>query len=291
MAGSIGGGINIGPGGIRAGVGGSLGPFTGGVSIGPGGISANIGFSPGIFRPSNRRIGAIIAQVTIDEQERDELYITEFPVEQGAPINDHAYKRPTHVSIRAGWTKAMAGDLSATGGGVYAQLLQWQAAVIPFSLVTGKRTYHDMLIQSLVVTTDQKSEYALMAEIHCQQVIIVATSVTQASISQDPSKQADPSKTSTPSEKGDKQPTPVPGQPQAGQTPADYTIGPSGQADKAGGPLSQVETPADYQQGPTGQADQVLNTVQKNSTPEQLGEKGFPVGPGIDPMTGAALPP
>src|SRR6516165_2153430 len=49
-------------------------------------------WTPGIFVPYPRSVGGIVAQVWISEQERDELHITEHPVEQGAPISDHAYK-------------------------------------------------------------------------------------------------------------------------------------------------------------------------------------------------------
>jgi hypothetical protein len=281
---SGGGGINIGPGGISGGVGGgvSLGPVNirGGVSVGPGGITAGIGigvnlpFMPGLFIPANRRIGGIVAQVTVEEQERDELTITEFPVEQGAPISDHAFKRPSEVSIRAGWSMAVAGNLSANGG-IYGQLLSWQAALQPFDLVTGKRTYKDMLIQTLTVTTDQHSEFALMAEIHCRQVIIVKTQTTQAATSGDPSKQADPGNTK-PASSGDKQTKDV----GPGQDKIDPVTGERG-GEQFGPPqpITSIDpvtgNPTDpgtlTPSTPTG--SQVEKTVQENTTPEQQLEK------------------
>ena len=277
MSGGFGGGINIGPGGIGGSIGGGINVggigISGGVSIGPGGISASIGVNlpmPGMFRPTNRRIGAIVAQVTIEEQERDELTITEHPVEQGAPISDHAFKRPSEVTIRAGWSLAVAGDLSANGGGIYGQLLQWQAALQPFDLVTGKRTYKDMLIQSLTVTTDQRSEFALMADIHCRQVIIVKTSATQAATSEDPNNQTDPANAS-PADKGDKQPTewaskqdydPITGNPttpEADQPPQQITnIDPI-----TGNPVDPGTTT------PSATGDQATKTMQMNTTEEQ----------------------
>jgi hypothetical protein len=130
-------------------------------------------WTSGMFVPQRRSIGGIHAQVTISEQEHDELQITRHPVEQGAPISDHAFKEPSEVRIRAGWSTAAAGDLSANGNGMYGLLLSWQAALNPFDLYTGKRTYHNMLIQSLVVTTDNHSEFALLADITCREVIIV----------------------------------------------------------------------------------------------------------------------
>lgn len=159
-------------------------------------------WTSGLFVPNKRSIGAIVAQVTISEQERDELTITEHPVEQGAPISDHAYKRPSEVTIRAGWSAAKSGNLSANGGGVYAMLLGWQATLHPFDLHTGKRSYKNMLIQQITVTTDSHSEFALMADIVCRQVIIVATKKTQAATNSNPANQADPASNAPPQEKG-----------------------------------------------------------------------------------------
>jgi hypothetical protein len=252
-----------------------------GVSISPGGVSVSAGVNlprpsfgvPGLFIPNSRSIGPIHAQVTIDEQERDELTITEFPVEQGAPVSDHAYKRPSEVTIRAAWSVAGAGDLSANGGGIYAKLLQWQAALMPFNLVTGKRTYSSMLIQSLVVTTDSRTEFALMAEIHCKQVIIVATQTTQAAVSQNPNNQADPGSNATPSNKGDQQPkdagdgTVIEGSPVV-----------SGSGEPPGqGPAQTVVPVADVPD--TIEGDPIENTVTKNTTPEQQNDKGFEAAP------------
>jgi hypothetical protein len=164
-------------------------------------------FTSGLFMPQRRSIGGFPAQVVIEEVERDELTITEHPVEQGAPIADHAFKRPSEVTIRAGWSATEAGDLSADGGGIYSILLQMQAALQPFNVFTGKRSYKDMLIASLVVETDEKSEFALMATITCRQIILVSTSTTSVSgLSSDSSNHADPSATATGVNNGDQQP-------------------------------------------------------------------------------------
>lgn len=143
---------------------------------------AGLEWTPGLFLPHPRMIGGIVAEVTIEEVERDELVITEHPVEQGAPIADHAFKRPSVVVIRAGWSMSGSFDMSADSG-VYRLLLQWQAALIPFDVITGKRSYSNMLMESLTVTTDQTSEFALMANITCRQVIIVSTETTKVTAS------------------------------------------------------------------------------------------------------------
>lgn len=196
------------------------------------------GFQPAFFMPHRRSIGGIVAQVTIDEQASDDIQITEHPVEQGAPIADHAFKRPAVVTIRAGWSRQYAWDLSAESG-VYGLLLSWQASLLPFDIYTGKRHYTNMLIERLQVTTDNHTEFALMATIACRQVIIVSTSTTTV-------------KTQSPSDSAQTEPSKTSGETSTGEKPAaetGYTTAAGGGAQLsqpvAGDSLTQPPAPAD----------------------------------------------
>lgn len=148
-----------------------------------------------------RSIGNFVAQVTISEDHIDALEITQHPIEQGAVITDHAYKRPALVTIRCGWSNspnASAGNFltaaansvasivstsSAAGSQpdqarqIYQGLLQMQSDRIPFDIYTGKRMYTNMLLETLSVDTRIESENALRATLRCRQLIIVSTSV------------------------------------------------------------------------------------------------------------------
>ena len=55
--------------------------------------------SPNVFNP-------ITAQATIEEMHADELVITSHPIEQNAPITDHAYKMPSELVIRMAWSNS-----------------------------------------------------------------------------------------------------------------------------------------------------------------------------------------
>lgn len=46
----------------------------------------------------------LIPQITLEEIHTDELQITDHPVEQGAVISDHAFKRPAQVIITCAWS-------------------------------------------------------------------------------------------------------------------------------------------------------------------------------------------
>ena len=171
----------------------------------------------------NRSIAGIFPDVVIEENHLDELEITNHPVEQGAAISDHAFKRPSELVMRIGFSPSrpiglnsgVLGDVARritdiTGRGyiedIYNQLLDLQEALEPFDVVTGKRSYSNMMLRSLAVTTDQQSENALMVEARFQQVIIVQTQVTTLPPL---ANQAMPQQTAAPVDQGTKQPQPV----------------------------------------------------------------------------------
>lgn len=135
------------------------------------GLGALAGLSSG--QVSFRSIGGIVAPCTIAERHRDTLTITDHPVEQGAVISDHAYINPMQVEIEIGWG---AGTLMPLNQ-IYRRLLDLQASRKPFPIITGKRAYNDMLIESIEVETDADSEHVLKVHLSCRQVLIVATRV------------------------------------------------------------------------------------------------------------------
>jgi hypothetical protein len=158
-----------------------------------------------------RSIAGIVPQVVVEENHRDELVITNHPVQNGANITDHAYKQPAMVSVRYGWSNSgsiFSLDLGAPSvSDVYQMLLDLQASRQPFDMVTGKRRYSNMLIRSLDLVTDVTTENAVMVEMLLQQVIIVET---QAATLKDASQMKMPDKTAGTSNAGVKQPVPVP---------------------------------------------------------------------------------
>lgn len=139
------------------------------------------------------RIGPIEVAASVEEILTDSLQITEHPVELGAAITDHAFKRPAEVVLRCGWTNSSLDALSSAvsalfrGGsltqadyiaGVYSQLLALQESRVPFDILTTRRRYTDMLIVGLQVTTDARTSSALMVQASCRQIIIARTQAT-----------------------------------------------------------------------------------------------------------------
>ena len=168
-------------------------------------VTADPGLPSPILIQPYRAIGGIVANVTVEEIHRDELTITEHPVENNAAISDHAYKNPAEVRILCGWSNnsPQAGNDPNYVQAIYAQLLDLQQSRILFQIFTGKRVYDNMLIATLAVRTNREAETALFVEATCRQVIIVQTQTVPVSTNQ--SIQAMPNKTAGTSSTGPKQ--------------------------------------------------------------------------------------
>ncbi|HBV9231165.1 TPA: hypothetical protein MD927_004182 [Klebsiella aerogenes] len=139
-----------------------------------------------LFQQQSRRIGLIVPSVVVSEKHSDTLEITEHPVETGAPVSDHAYKRPSEVVMEVGFagggslldfidTSSLGLTLGLSPKETYQQILDLQSSRIPFDVVTGKRLYSNMLIRAIEVTTDRTSENVLMAVLTLREVIITQT--------------------------------------------------------------------------------------------------------------------
>lgn len=144
-----------------------------------------------LFTPlsSNRSIGEFTSQVTIEERHMDELEVTDHPVDQGATISDHAFKKPASLMIKAQWADSEADDIES----IYSKLLQLQSGVTLMSIVTGKRIYNNMLIVALAVDTDKLKENILDVTMNCREVIRVSSH--SVSVSAAAADQVDPHST------------------------------------------------------------------------------------------------
>lgn len=192
--------------------------------------------------PNATKLADIIAQAVVEEEHRDELEVTDHPLQKGASITDHAFKRPAEVTLKMFWSDSPSNQndfltigLSAastlspsirsaanyaeigigaqsflSGNGVnqgriaYDKLLQLQSLQVLFSIYTGKRVYENMVCKSLHVTTDSRSENSLQVQMVCRQLIIVDT----RTFTLPKESQADPQATTSPNHQGTKKVTP-----------------------------------------------------------------------------------
>ena len=179
-----------------------------------------VGIKNIVVQGQNWQTPDIVAFVTIEESHFDDLVITEHPIQIGAGITDYAYKLPSKVKLKMGWSNspqpdsgeniaALAQNFLAAYGGqigvgisnlydlglagynlfnssdviyqIYQDLVDLQNNLGIFDLYTNKRTYNNMMIQSLYTETDSKTINSLPITMECRQVIIVDTLTTKLS--------------------------------------------------------------------------------------------------------------
>ena len=176
---------------------------------------------------SNRKITGssgitVIPDLAIRERHSDRLGITAHPIQTGAAITDHAFVMQPEFTLEFGWsnssvsgiiqdftgtslTDVMTGEL---GEGyvkqVYAQIITLQHSRQLCTVVTGKRQYKNVLIESVETYTDADTAYSMIITMNCKalQLVSVATTST-VGISQ--STQANPASTSPELSNGTKQ--------------------------------------------------------------------------------------
>jgi hypothetical protein len=148
-----------------------------------------------------RSIGDFEATVTISEDAYDDLEITQHPVQQGASITDHAFLKPAVVRI-----EAKSDDSDAPLSEVYSRLLKLQSDREPMAVITGKRSYKNMLVRTLHQITDAQTENLLSFSVEMQEIIIVSVEVATV-----PARQAQqaPEKTGKTETTGAKKAAPV----------------------------------------------------------------------------------
>jgi len=145
---------------------------------------------------SKRSIASFTGYVCINENSTDTLEITEHPVQQGASITDHAFVRPPELSIRYIY---MPGNVPLSE--MYKDFLDLQSSREPFTIVTGKRVYNNMLFASIAVTNDVNSENILAINASFKQIILVQVNETTVPAND---LQSNPSQTAPIENTGDK---------------------------------------------------------------------------------------
>ena len=127
-----------------------------------------------LFPKEGRSIGEIEPDLVIEEVTSDTYEVTSHPVQSGASINDHKYRKPITLKI----TMMQSNDFTMSIEEKYKELLDLQDSSEPFDVTTPKRIYKNMIIKSLGVTTDRNTENVLSVSLELQEVIIVDVTVT-----------------------------------------------------------------------------------------------------------------
>lgn len=160
-----------------------------------------------ISRPGTM-IGDIVPHVTIEEIYRDTVITTDHPVEKGAAVTDHAFRRPPTLEIRCGWSNSTA-QSSGYVAQVYEQLLalQEESREDPIDVYTPRRFYDNMVMNEVQAVRDPNTNSVLACSVSLRKIIIVESQATGG----DAGSQADPASTATPADSGPVSTKPGPG--------------------------------------------------------------------------------
>lgn len=142
-------------------------------------LTGDLATSYALISSPFRAISFLIPDVVISELSSDDLAVTDHAVETGAAISDHAFKLPTRLEIRCGWSNSTA-EVEGFVQQIDAALLSLQARREPFTVYAGKRVHQSMLLGRIAVETDESSENTLMVVLGLRGVIRTQTQMTGA---------------------------------------------------------------------------------------------------------------
>lgn len=163
----------------------------------------------------------MVGFVTLAEDTRDELVITEHPVETGSVISDHAFALPVRLSMHLAWSPSdemgSLGAIPLSGitqlfsspvdaehlQQIYYALVQLKANRSLCSIITPKRIYTSMLLALLTQHTDDETEHTIVVDAQFQEILFANTTTVSSQINV--SAQSDPQSTSPVSAQGSKQ--------------------------------------------------------------------------------------
>ena len=111
-------------------------------------------------------IGPVPVSVIMREIHISTLGITEYPVETGAKVTDHAYIEPKKLELEFADEFAVA---------TYNTLVRFQESRVPFTIVSGLFVYTNMLIREISADRDAEFSQVLNGRAALQEVIIVST--------------------------------------------------------------------------------------------------------------------
>jgi len=115
----------------------------------------------------SRDIGGIPVDVIVSEEAFSEMEIPEHPVEKGAKVSDHAWRKPEVINL-----EAANADAAQAG---YDAFKEVQKRAEPFDFMSGWTLHKNMLIQTLNPSRDKETGQIFNFSCILKEVIIVET--------------------------------------------------------------------------------------------------------------------
>lgn len=134
-----------------------------------------------------RSMGGLTFDAVFEETHESTLEVTDNPVETGVVVSDHAYMKPSRITLSAGvsdtplvvsTTDVFASDASRATR-AFELLTELQARAEPFDVQTGLKLYKNMICTSVRTSQDKDTSGALVFTADIREVLIVYTQVVK----------------------------------------------------------------------------------------------------------------
>lgn len=156
-----------------------------------------------LFQTVLGKIGEIVLDASISEQHSSTSEVPEHPVEKGAAFTDHVREKPDQLTIEglisnhpltetqaARGKDAVGGETPTYRPGyekeVDGRIREMKRSAQVLTVVTGLRTYEDMVIESYNVPRDSRSGEALRFTMVLRRVVVVQSKVTVLVVAREP---------------------------------------------------------------------------------------------------------
>lgn len=136
----------------------------------------------------NTNIGGWFFDAVINTDYNRELYITENPVETGASLTDFAYVKPVKLVMQIKMSDVATSRIPGQFEGGKTRSLQafqvlasLQSNRIPVEVMTRIGGFRNMLVQSISIPDDVKTQNGLMCTVILQEVFVAQTKTVKIS--------------------------------------------------------------------------------------------------------------
>lgn len=130
-------------------------------------------------------LGTFYFDAVFSEEHRSTVTVTQHPVQTGADVADHAYKDPEEVMLSIGVSDIAMDYTSKRSDGYSKKAIDTLQTIMdlrePVKLYTLLRTYKNMVITSISVPKDYKTQTSIMATVIFTKVRLVSVTLRNVS--------------------------------------------------------------------------------------------------------------
>lgn len=131
------------------------------------------------------QLGALFADVWVDERHRREMEVTKNPIEYGSPVGDHSFVKPQELGVTFAvsntpfdGSESFTSDNRIDEAREMLYQLQDDSVFLTVKTITGGE-YTNMLLTGIGWSTDKDNPHAVQFSLDLEEVIVVTTEQTE----------------------------------------------------------------------------------------------------------------